>query len=150
MSWNPHVTVAAVIEKDKYFLFVEEKVAGRHVINQPAGHLEDNETLLDAVIRETYEETAWHFTPTELIGVYQWQHPQNKQTFIRFCFTGKLDAHDPHAKLDPDILDTLWLSYEDLLQNKSKHRSPLVLTCVNDYLAGKRYDLNMLQHIIQA
>lgn len=147
MSWNPHITVAAIIETNNQFLLVEERIAGKLVLNQPAGHLEDNESLLEAAIRETYEETAWHFQPSHLVGIYHWQHPVNKETYVRFSFTGKTTAQDKQANLDPDIEQAIWLSYEEIVDRQSQHRSPLVLTCINDYLAGHRYDLELIHSI---
>ncbi len=149
MNWDPHVTVAAVIEKNGQFLFVEEMAGGKIVLNQPAGHWEANETLVDAVVREVYEETAWRFTPGYLIGVYQWLNTANNQTFLRFCFGGELVTHDPNASLDPDILRTIWFSHDELVNNSSRYRSPLVLKCVNDYRNGLRHDLGLIQHIIE-
>ena len=122
MSWYPHLTVAAVIESNHQFLLVEERVDGELVINQPAGHLENNESLLAATIRETHEETGWDFEPTYLIGIYHWQHPYNKQTFIRFCFGGELQEQDQNANLDPDIEQVIWLSYEDVVKRQAQHR----------------------------
>ena len=144
MIWHPHLTVAAVIEKEQRFLMVEERATGRLVINQPAGHLEDKESLIDAVIRETFEETTWRFRPSQLIGVYHWQQPQNRQTYIRFCFCGELLEQDKNASLDPDIEQALWLSYEEVIKRQTQHRSPLVLSCINDYLAGHRYPLELI------
>jgi 8-oxo-dGTP pyrophosphatase MutT (NUDIX family) len=144
MTWYPHLTVAAVIEKEQRFLMVEERAAGQLVINQPAGHLEDRESIIDAVIRETYEETTWRFKPTHLIGVYHWQQPQNQRTYIRFCFCGELLEQDKNASLDPDIEQALWLSYAEVLQRQTQHRSPLVLSCINDYRAGHRHTLDLI------
>lgn len=148
MRWNPHVTVAAVIEKDGHFLFVEEKASGNIVINQPAGHWEEHETLVEAVVREVHEETAWRFQPKHVTGIYHWVNPANQHTFLRFCFCGQLLDHDDDAALDPDILRTLWLSYDDMVNNMARHRSPLVQTCIDDYLTGHRYNIDLLQHII--
>ena len=148
MSWHPHLTVAAILETNQQYLLVEERVDGQLVINQPAGHVEDNESLLQAVIRETHEETAWHFEPTHLIGVYHWQHPHNKQTFIRFCFSGVLLNQDHGASLDPDIEQAIWLSYEDVVKRQPQHRSPLVLNCINDYRAGHRHTLELIHTLI--
>ena len=148
MNWHPHLTVAAVIETNEKFLLVEERVDGQLVINQPAGHLENNESLLEASMRETHEETGWHFEPTYLIGIYHWQHPHNKQTFIRFCFGGELIEQDQYATLDPDIEQAIWLTYEDIVKCQAQHRSPLVLNCINDYRAGHRHSLELIHHII--
>jgi len=115
-------------------------------LNQPAGHLESGESLIDAVIRETNEETAWQFEPTHLVGIYRWQHPKNKDTYIRYCFTGTATNHDPNQKLDDDIHQALWLNKQQLLVRQADFRSPLVLDCLNDYLAGQRYPLTLLHN----
>lgn len=124
---------------------VEEEADGQTVINQPAGHLEAGESLLDAAIRETLEETAWRFAPSALTGVYRWQHPDKDITFLRFCFTGEVSDHDPARTLDDGILRALWLSREELATRNL--RSPMVLRCVDDYLAGKRYPLDVCQDL---
>ena len=142
MIWKPHVTVAAVIEQQGRFLMIEEVVDGKTVINQPAGHLEDNEDLITAVIRETLEETAWHFIPRSIIGIFQWTSPRDGDTFLRICFTGHCHQHDPERKLDQGILRALWLSRDELLALPL--RSPLVLSSIDEYLTGKRYPLELL------
>ena len=148
MAWKPHVTVAAVIERDNKFLLVEEESDGQIVINQPAGHLERGETLSQAIIRETFEETAWKFTPTAIIGIYLWQHPQNSTSYLRVSFTGKCDSHTPSSKLDDGIIRALWLSREQLLTSDYRVRSPLVLHCIDDYLDGTEYPLSMLKSLL--
>ena len=150
MVWKPDVTVAAVVERDGRFLFVEERAAGRVVINQPAGHLENGETLLEAVAREVLEETGWTFAPLHLTGVYIWQPDHLARTFLRVAFTGRLDGHDPSRPLDHGILRTRWLDREQLLAAQARHRSPLVLRCVDDYLAGARYPLELLRHLMRS
>jgi 8-oxo-dGTP pyrophosphatase MutT (NUDIX family) len=110
MVWKPDVTVAAVAERDGRFLFVEERASGRVVVNQPAGHLEDGETLLEAVVRETLEETAWQFQPTAVVGVYVWRPEHQSRTFLRIAFAGELGDHDPVRPLDHGILRTRWLT----------------------------------------
>jgi ADP-ribose pyrophosphatase YjhB (NUDIX family) len=145
MNWSPHITVAAVLERDNKFLFVEEKVHGQLVINQPAGHWEQGETLLDATVRETLEETAWHYEPTSITGIYQWRHPQTADTYLRFCFTGKLIEHDAHRVLDTDIEQAVWLTHEELKLRHKQHRSSMVQLCIEDYLKGQRFDLSILQ-----
>jgi 8-oxo-dGTP pyrophosphatase MutT (NUDIX family) len=147
MTWNPHLTVAALIENDGRFLMVQEYIAGKSVYNQPAGHLEDNETLTDAVIRETLEETAWHFEPQSLTGIYHWRHPENHETFIRVCFAGKGLFHDPTYKLDSCIERTLWLSAEAVRRQPDKLRSPMVRLSIDDYLAGSAYPLSLLKSL---
>jgi 8-oxo-dGTP pyrophosphatase MutT (NUDIX family) len=140
--WNPEVTVAAIVERDGRFLMVEERSAGRLVLNQPAGHLEDRETLIDAVIRETREETAWRLTPAALIGTYLWRNPENERTFLRFAFCGSVDDHQPGQPLDTGILRAVWMSHDQLLAQPGRLRSPLVLRCLDDYLRGMRQPLD--------
>lgn len=141
MRWNPEVTVAAVVERDGYFLIVEERINGHLVLNQPAGHLEDRETLIAAVVRETREETAWRLTPQALIGTYLWRNPANGRTILRFTFCGTVDDHHPGQPLDTGIVRTHWLSHEQLVRQRARLRSPLVLRCLDDYLGGVRQAL---------
>ena len=141
MVWKPDVTVAAVIERDGRFLLVEERIRGRRVLNQPAGHLEDGESLLDAVVRETLEETTWHFRPQWLIGTYLWRSPNSGDSTLRFAFTGAGEGPVADRKLDRVILGTHWLTLEQIVAEQSRLRSPVVLRCVNDYLAGQRLPL---------
>lgn len=144
--WRPHVTVASVIEQEGAFLFVEEQADQSLVLNQPAGHWEADETLIDAAIRETLEETGYHFQPDSLLGVYRWPHPAQNIVYLRFAFTGPVLGHDPNRALDTGILRAVWLTPEALNAQASRHRSPLVLRCVEDYLAGKRYPLDFISH----
>lgn len=148
MIWTPHVTVAAVVQRDDCFLLVEEAVDNGVVLNQPAGHLEENETLVQAVVRETLEETAWHFRPEALLGVYRWLSPRNQVTYLRFAFTGSLLRHEPQRPLDHGILRTVWMTPEAIRQSAASHRSPQVLRCVDDYLAGVRYPLTSLHDLV--
>jgi 8-oxo-dGTP pyrophosphatase MutT (NUDIX family) len=144
MRWNPEVTVAAVVERDNRFLFVEERVSGRLVLNQPAGHLEDGETLIEAAIRETREETAWRLEPEALVGTYLWRNPENGRTFLRFAFSGVVVDHRATQALDTGIVRALWLSHEQVLAQSARTRSPLVLRCLEDYLLGKRQPLESI------
>ncbi len=148
MVWKPDVTVAAIAERDGRFLFVEERASGRVVLNQPAGHLEDGETFLDAVVRETLEETAWSFRPQAIVGVYVWRPLHLGRTFLRVAFCGDLESHDPARNLDRGILRTRWLGRDQLLAPGARLRSPLVLQCVDDYLAGTRHPLSLISHLI--
>ena len=141
MPLNPEVTVAAVVERDGRFLMVEERITGRLVLNQPAGHLEDRETLIEAVIRETREETAWRLAPQALVGTYLWRNPENDRTFLRFTFCGSVDDHHADQGLDAGIVRAVWLSHEQLLAQPGRLRSPLVLRCLDDYLRGVRHPL---------
>lgn len=142
--WTPHVTVAAVIERAGQFLLVEEDAGEGIQLNQPAGHWEQGETLLQAVCRETLEESAWHFEPTHLVGIYTWHHLLLKRTYLRFAFCGELLSHEPQRVLDEGILGVRWLSPSAIADSTARHRSPLVWECVRDYLAGQRYPLSVL------
>ncbi len=115
-------------------------------LNQPAGHLESDESLIDAVIRETQEETAWTFEPKEIVGIYRWQHEKSGETYIRYCFTGEVTQHDETQALDADIHAACWLNQTELMNRLNEFRSPLVLDCFNDYLNGERYPLTLLHN----
>lgn len=148
MVWKPHVTVAAVIERDGEFLVVEEIADQQAVYNQPAGHLEEGETFVDAIIREVQEETAWQFMPDAITGIYRWRKPDEGKTFVRVCFTGMLGEHEPAQELDEGIIAAAWLTREELLAlPASRLRSPMVKLCLEDYLAGKRYPLDMITEL---
>ena len=142
MSWHPEVTVAAIAQREGKFLMVEERIAGRLVLNQPAGHLEDRESLVEAVIRETREETAWRLHPEALVGTYLWRNPDNGRSFLRFAFCGSVDDHQPTQPLDTGIVRALWLGHEQLLAQAVRLRSPLVMRCLDDYLLGQRQPLS--------
>jgi ADP-ribose pyrophosphatase YjhB (NUDIX family) len=146
MVWKPNVTVAAVIEREGKFLLVEEEIGGSLLLNQPAGHLEEGETLIDAVARETLEESAWRFQPTHLVGIYHWQHPDKGITFLRFTFTGELLGHEAGRPLDAGIVAARWLTLEEIRASQACHRSPLVLRGIEDWLDGRRYPLDLLAH----
>src|SRR5687768_14549646 len=132
MVWKPNVTVAAVIEREGRFLLVEEDTERGRVINQPAGHLEPGESLIEGVARETLEETAHAFTATALLGVYQYHHAAEDVTYLRFAFTGDLTGHEPGRTLDTGIVRAVWLSREEIQRESARHRSPLVMHCVDD------------------
>ena len=149
MIWKPNVVVAAIIERDGKFLLVEEKADGKLVLNQPAGHLDEGESLTQAAVRETLEETAWYFTPEALLGVYRWRHPAKGITYLRFAFTGYVTHHEESRALDHDIVRTLWLSAEEIRDERARHRSPQVERCLDDYLAGQRYPLDLLKDVIE-
>jgi 8-oxo-dGTP pyrophosphatase MutT (NUDIX family) len=146
--WKPSVTVAAIVERDGRFLMVEEETAEGVRLNQPAGHLDPGESLIDAAVREALEETACHFTPVALLGVYMARSAANDDaepvTYVRFAFTGT--AGDPQLgrPLDHGILRTLWLSAQEVRLRAAAHRSPLVMKCIDDYLSGKRFPLDFV------
>jgi 8-oxo-dGTP pyrophosphatase MutT (NUDIX family) len=146
MARNIDVTVAAIIERDARFLFVEELVSGARVLNQPAGHLEPGESLSHAVARETLEETGYRFEPTDVVGIYLWQSEAGT-TFLRVVFCGLHEAPAEPPRLDEGIIDVHWLSRSQLLARERELRSPLVLRCLNDYAAGVRYPLEVLSHV---
>lgn len=120
-------------------------INGKMTLNQPAGHLENNESLLEAVVRETQEETAWHFEPKAIVGIYQWQVPLG-ETYIRYCFAGELIKHDEQQALDSDIHQALWLNQTEFETRIDDIRSPLVADCLSDYLAGHRHPLSLLHN----
>ena len=147
MSKGIRLTVAAVAERDGRFLCVEERIGGMLRINQPAGHLEPGESLLEGVIRETLEETAHEFTPHDLLGIYRWQHPDNGLTYVRVAFIGTVGDPRPHLHLDMGIERVLWMTLDELRACRARHRSPLVMRCVEDFAAGTRYPLDLLRDI---
>lgn len=147
MTWKPELTVAAVVAQRGRFLIVEERVARRQVFNQPAGHVEEGENLIDAVIRETLEETAWNFVPQFLVGIYLWKNPASGRSYLRVAFTGTVHEHQPALALDVGILRTHWFSRAQLLAYGSRLRSPLVIRCVDDWLAGTRFPLSLLHQV---
>jgi 8-oxo-dGTP pyrophosphatase MutT (NUDIX family) len=147
MIWTPHVTVAAVAERAGRFLMVEEAADGAHVLNQPAGHLEAGESLVEAVKRETLEETAWQFCPSALVGIYLWTHARSRTSYLRVTFCGDCTAHHADRPLDEGVLRTLWLTYGELHAERQRLRSPMVLRCIEDYLAGCRYPIELLNEI---
>jgi 8-oxo-dGTP pyrophosphatase MutT (NUDIX family) len=146
MIWKPNVTVAAVVMRDGKFLLVEEETEAGLAFNQPAGHLEAGESLIDAVIRETLEETAYHFKPTHLIGVYNWKHPGKDVTYLRFAFGGELRGFEAERELDEGIVAARWLTLDEVKATQARHRSPLILRCIEDQMAGKTCPLNLLVH----
>jgi 8-oxo-dGTP pyrophosphatase MutT (NUDIX family) len=141
--WRPSATVAAVIERDGRFLFVEEVQDGRRVLNQPAGHLDPNETLIAACSREVLEETAHRFEPTGLVGIYRWHYKPADVTFLRFCFSGRI-LGTVERPLDKEIVALHWLTPAELKAKAAMHRSPLVQQCMDDYLAGRNFPIEVL------
>lgn len=142
MLWKPSTTVAAVVERDGRFLFVEEDIDGRRVLNQPAGHLDPGESLVAACRREVLEETAHRFEPTALVGIYRWHYAPADVTFLRFCFRGRIEGVEERP-LDKQIVALHWLSREELARRRAAHRSPLVQRCVDDYSEGRSFPLDV-------
>lgn len=147
MIWTPHVTVATVVEENGRFLLVEEVVDGRRCFNQPAGHWDPGETLLDAVVRETLEETGYVFQPEYLTGIYHWEYPAKNLTYLRFAFGGRLGPRDMHRALDTGIIGPVWLTLEEMTARGGEMRSVMVRRCMADYQAGKRYPLDLLHMV---
>jgi 8-oxo-dGTP pyrophosphatase MutT (NUDIX family) len=141
--WTPHATVATVVEQNGRFLMVEEVINGQSVINQPAGHIEEGERILDAACRETLEETGWSVTPTALIGLYTYTAPSNGVTYHRYCFSARANHAVENAVLDHGIVGPRWMTIEEL-RTCPHLRSKMVLTCVEDYLSGRQYPLNLI------
>ncbi|MGH8372242.1 MAG: NUDIX hydrolase [Gammaproteobacteria bacterium] len=144
MVWKPHVTVAAIAEQEGRFLVVEERVRGQLVINNPAGHLEESENFQDAIRREMLEETGWEFEPDVLTGIYLWKNRRLDTTFMRLAFFGRCTRHHPDRPLDKGIVGPRWLTRAELKSGQHTLRSPMVVRCIDDYLAGCRYPLELL------
>ncbi|WP_159015816.1 NUDIX hydrolase [Cognatiluteimonas profundi] len=150
--WQPDVTVATVVVRDGKLLCVEERVNGQVVINQPAGHLEPDESLVDAALRETSEETGWDVQLSAFIGAYQWKAPMQAdgsggRHYLRFAFAAEPLSLDASRSLDEGIVRAIWLTPTELMQQQARHRSPLVWQVVADYLAGRRHPLSMCQQM---
>ncbi|QEL65736.1 NUDIX [(di)nucleoside polyphosphate] hydrolase [Oryzomicrobium terrae] len=144
--WKPNVTVAAVVERDGRFLLVEEETDQGLRFNQPAGHLDEGESLVNACIREALEETAHHVRPTALVGVYQWPRPARDITYLRFAFACEVTGEEVDRALDTGIVAARWLTIDDVRATRERHRSPLILQCIEDYLAGRRFPLDLIRH----
>lgn len=151
--WQPDVTVASVVVDGGRVLVVEEQVAGKLVLNQPAGHLEPDEPLIDAAVRETLEETGWDIEPTAFVGAYQWKAPSVsgggvERQYLRFAFLARPLSFDPSRVLDEGILRAVWMTPEALMAESARHRSPLVARVVRDALAGQRYPLHLVRSLM--
>jgi len=145
--WQPDVTVATVVVNDGRLLVVEENAGGRRVLNQPAGHLEPDESLIEAALRETLEETGWDVRLTAFVGAYQWKAPETGRHYLRFAFAAEPVMHHPARELDEGIVRALWLTPGELQAETARHRSPLVWRVVSDFLAGRRQPLELVQHL---
>ena len=145
--WTPHLTVAAIIERDGRFLMVEEAPDGVSVFNQPAGHVEENEFIHAAVIREVLEETGCHFTAEAITGIYRWRSPRNAVTYLRIAICGQCTEPTEAMELDPDIINTHWFTMDELRERNMQLRSPLVMRGFEDYLRGQRYSLDLVQEL---
>lgn len=143
MDWHPHATVAVVVEKEGKFLLVEEESSGRVVFNQPAGHIEEGETFVQAACRETLEETAWDVRLEYLIGFYVYKGG-NGATYHRACYCATAVEYHPESQLDTGILRAVWLSRNEVAELGDKLRSPMVLKCIDDYLDGQQYPLELI------
>jgi ADP-ribose pyrophosphatase YjhB (NUDIX family) len=147
LIWKPHTTVAAMAEYNDKFLLVKEKVMGETVYNQPAGHLEPGESLVDAVIRETLEETQYEFTPTGLLGIYHLVPDKvSDPTYIRYLFGGKI-GKKLNGELDDGIISAEWMSYDEVHSCQEHHRNSLVLRCIDDYLNKSAYPLDLINQM---
>ena len=144
-AWFPHVTVATIVSRDDRFLMVEERAHGHLVLHQPAGHLEPDETLQAAAVRETLEETGWTVELEHLVGVHQWTSPRSGSHFVRLTFAARAVAHDPARALDRGIVRALWMSRAELAAEQARLRSPLVLESVDEWLAGRRLPLDAVR-----
>ncbi len=147
MIWRPDLAAAAIVERDNRFLIVEERIRGTLLFNQPAGHVDDGESLIDAAVRETLEETAWHIVPRALLGVYLWRNPATGHSILRVAITGEATRHEPDRELDHPVVAAHWLERGQLLAQPGKLRSPLVMRCIDDYLAGQRHELSALNYL---
>ncbi|MBN6716132.1 NUDIX hydrolase [Pseudomonas capsici] len=145
MQWQAHVTVATIVEDQGRFLFVEEIKGGQKVLNQPAGHLDPNESLQHAAVRETLEETGWDVELTSVIGIYLYTAPSNGVTYQRICFAAKPLRHHPEYTLDEGIVGPVWLTRDELLTQQHRWRSELVMRCVDDYLNAEHFGLALLR-----
>ncbi len=145
--WRPHVTVACIVADGERYLMVEEEVNGRLVYNQPAGHLDDGESLAAAALRETLEETGWTVELQHLIGVHQWRSTEHGEAVVRFSFAARALSHDPDRPLDTDIRRALWLTRAEIAALGERLRSPMILQSIDLWLGGQRLPLEVMSHL---
>lgn len=141
----PHLTVATVVERGGRYLFVRERSGDRLVYNQPAGHVEPGESLQQAALRETLEETGWEVSLRNFLGIHQYHSPHNGISYVRVSFSADALRHDPARTLDEDILEVCWLSHHDLLRRRQALRSPMVLEVIEAFEKGQTYPLELLR-----
>lgn len=146
MEWKPNATVAVVVADNDRYLMVEERSNGQVVYNQPAGHVEHNESIFDAARRETLEETGYEVTLTDFLGIYTYNPPHNDIVYHRYCFVGEI-GRKVSDNLDTDILAAHWLTYDEIQQAQDKHRSPMILECIEDYRSGRRLPLDVIREL---
>jgi len=144
---RPHIVVATIVEREGRFLLVEEEIEGQLWLNQPAGHWEAGETLIEGARRETLEESAWEVEPTHCLGLYEWHSPGLTYPFLRVAFVATALRHHPQRALDTGIVRAVWLTREELARESHRTRSPSVERCIDDYLSGRRFPLSMLTHL---
>ncbi|MGH8127542.1 MAG: NUDIX domain-containing protein [Gammaproteobacteria bacterium] len=149
-SFQPHLTVAAIAERDGRYLVVREYINGDERINNPAGHIEDGESPVEATVREVREETGYDFVAEALGGIYLWRKPDNGETFMRINVIGRCTGHDPEALLDDGIIGPEWFDLEQLRSKSNILRSPLVVRSFEEYRAGIRYPLDVISTLIDA
>jgi 8-oxo-dGTP pyrophosphatase MutT (NUDIX family) len=147
MTWSAHVVTACVVERDGRFLIVEEHIDGSVLLNQPAGHWEQHETLIEAARRETLEETRWEVEPTHLLGLYHVDPEGLGYGFLRVAFVAEALREHRQRALDDGIARAMWLTRDEIVASRERHRSPMVLRCVDDYLDGRRYPLDLIAHL---
>jgi 8-oxo-dGTP pyrophosphatase MutT (NUDIX family) len=145
--WTPHATVAALIERDGRYLMVREHTRHGIRLNQPAGHWEAGETLLEAVCREVLEESGYEFTPTALLGIYVSDKDDKSVTYLRMTFIGTLGDVPVHDELDDGIIEAVWLTADEVMAHSAMHRNPIVAQCLSDYINGQRLDLSLVKDL---
>lgn len=146
-DWIPHVVVASIVEREGRFLIVEERINGEMKLNQPAGHWEKDETLVEGACREALEETRWEVEPTHLLGLYHHDPADLDYGFLRVAFVARALRERPELALDVGIERAVWMTRDEIAATQALHRSPMVLRCVDDYLAGRRYPLDLITHL---